>query len=254
MLPSTAQLLEVTARRVNCPAFIEADPVQFPRSFARLQDVEVTALLTATIAWGNRPLILRDCRRLLARLTPSPYLHVREGDLEAWGNENVHRTFFASDVAYYLKGLRRIYLRHESLNAFFKAHGAEDAWDVAALLGEELSKANDNRPNPKCIPLGHEGSALKRLNLALRWMVRRDGVVDLGLWDFITEAELFVPLDVHVQRTARSLGLLSRKSIDRKACEQLTAELRSLRPHDPVYYDFALFGLGVEGGKAKSEC
>ncbi len=190
-------------------------------------------------------MILRDAERMLRRLGGSPYLYLMQGDFSAWREGNVHRTFFEQDLRHYLRGLRGIYLRHESLNAFFALHGAQDAWDVAALLSEELIKANGT-PDPLCIPRGFKQSALKRLNLALRWMVRKGSTVDLGLWDFLTPAQLYVPLDVHSAATARRLKLLGRKTNDRKAAEQLTATLRELRPEDPAYFDFALFGLDLQ--------
>ncbi len=241
----TAMLLDKVACAVNSCRFIPHDPVQFPRRYPHLQDAEIVALLTATIAWGRRSLILRDAERMLVKLGSSPYRYVLCGDFRTLGQDNVHRTFFEQDLRYYLLGLKRIYERHESLNAFFLHKGCAHAWDVAEALASELLVANGHS-NAKCLPVHIQTSALKRINLVLRWMVRRDAIVDLGLWDFITPAQLYIPIDVHVATTARSLGLLKRCSIDRKAAEQLTALLRQLRPSDPVYYDFALFGLGVD--------
>ncbi len=241
----TATLLESAALRHNTPEFVAQDPVQFPRRYTKLQDVEVVALLTATLAWGRREMILRDAERMLSRMGPSPYWHVTEGDLSQWGSENVHRTLFGRDVRHYLMALRHIYEQHESLNSFFLAHGAENAWDVARLLIEQLTKAN-GAPNPRCLPLHWETSALKRINLLLRWMVRNDGIVDLGRWTFITPARLYIPLDTHVMATARRLHLLSHSAPSRRSAEQLTDTLRTLRPEDPTVFDFALFGLGLE--------
>ncbi len=241
----TATLLEDAARRHNTPEFVVHDPVQFPRRYTKLQDVEVVALLTATLAWGRRDMILRDAERMLRRMGSSPYRHVKEGDLSGWGSENVHRTFFGRDVKHYLKAMRLIYERHESMNDFFLSYGAENAWDVARLLSEQLIAAN-GMLNSRCLPLHAETSALKRINLLLRWMVRNDGIVDLGLWTFITPAQLYIPLDTHVMATARRLGLLSVNTPSKRATMALTDALRPLRPEDPTYYDFALFGLGLE--------
>ncbi len=247
---TTIRLLDEAVRKINSPAFVPDDPVQFPRRYTRLQDVEIVALLTATIAWGRRDMILRNAGRMLARLGQSPYEYVMRGDFGEWGKGNVHRTFFECDVRHYLCGLGSIYRQCDSLNDYFRAHGAAHAWDVAALLRERLTLANGTE-NAKCLPSDHAHSALKRLNLALRWMVRNDGIVDLGVWDFITPAELYIPLDVHSARTARRLGLLRRNATDRKAAEELTAVLRRLCPGDPVRYDFALFGLGVNEAAGK---
>ncbi len=240
-----ARLLESAALRYNTPEFVAKDPVQFPRRYPRLQDAEVVALLSATIAWGRREMILRDAERMLRRMGDSPYRHVTEGDLDVWDRENVHRTLFGRDVRHYLKALRLIYGRHESLNDFFLAHGAESAWDVARLLGEQLTAANGVL-NSRCLPLHQETSALKRVNLLLRWMVRNDGIVDLGRWTFITPAQLYIPMDTHVMATARRLGLLRIVSPSKRAALELTDTLRPLRPEDPTLYDFALFGLGLE--------
>ncbi len=246
ILPSTetVELLNNAAERINCPAFVADDPVQFPRRYSLLQDVEIVALLTVTIAWGRRPMIIRDAEKMLKPMGEHPYDYVMRGDFSAWSQQNVHRTFFATDLVYYMKGLRHIYESYQDLNSFFRSHGAAHAWDVAALLHENFCAAN-GCSDSQCIPEGHSHSALKRLNMALRWMVRNDGIVDMGLWDFITPAQLYIPLDVHVINTARQYSLLTRRSIDRKAAEELTALLRQLRPDDPVYYDYALFGLGV---------
>ncbi len=152
MARAPARMLEDAARRHNTLEFVAHDPVQFPRRYTRLQDAEVTALLTATMAWGRRDLILRDAERMLSRMGPSPYSHVTEGDLSEWGSENVHRTLFGRDVGHYLKALRLTYAQHESLDSFFLAHGAENAWDVARLLSEQLTKANGEH-NQRCLPL-----------------------------------------------------------------------------------------------------
>ncbi len=101
----------------------------------------------------------------------------------------------------------------------------------------------------RCLPLGLDKSALKRFNMALRWLVRDDGIVDMGVWKALKPSQLFIPLDVHVGNVSRGLGLLDRKQNDRRAVEELTATLRTLRPADPVVYDFALFGIGIDSKK-----
>lgn len=244
------ELLDSEARRINSEAFIADDPVQFPRRFSSLPDIEITALLCATLAWGNRRMICRDCEKLLTLMDNQPYAYViDEGYLDLDPDINIHRTFFGRNLRHYLRGLRAIYTRHGSLNDFARAIGAGEteapAWRLAEGLNAELSAANSGCTDSRCLPVNTSTTALKRLNMALRWLVRRDGIVDLGVWDSITPAQLRIPLDVHVGDVSRELGLLCRRSNDRKAVEELTGHLRKFNPDDPTLYDFALFGIGM---------
>lgn len=244
------ELLDSEARRINSEAFIADDPVQFPRRFSSLPDIEITALLCATLAWGNRRMICRDCEKLLTLMDNQPYAYViDEGYLDLDPDINIHRTFFGRNLRHYLRGLRAIYTRHGSLNDFARAIDAGEAeapaWRLAEGLNAELSAANSGCTDSRCLPVNTSTTALKRLNMALRWLVRRDGIVDLGVWDSITPAQLRIPLDVHVGDVSRELGLLCRRSNDRKAVEELTGHLRAFNPDDPTLYDFALFGIGM---------
>lgn len=244
------ELLDSEARRINSEAFIADDPVQFPRRFSSLPDIEITALLCATLAWGNRRMICRDCEKLLTLMDNQPYAYViDEGYLDLDPDINIHRTFFGRNLRHYLRGLRAIYTRHGSLNDFARAIDAGEAeapaWRLAEGLNAELSAANSGCTDSRCLPVNTSTTALKRLNMALRWLVRRDGIVDLGVWDTITPAQLRIPLDVHVGDVSRELGLLCRRSNDRKAVEELTGHLRAFNPDDPTLYDFALFGIGM---------
>ncbi|MDE7396716.1 MAG: DUF2400 domain-containing protein, partial [Muribaculum sp.] len=177
------------------------------------------------------------------------YSYVMDEGYEELPDINIHRTFFAKNLKHYLRGLRSIYTRYESLADF--AHVNEvasdqfPAWRLAALLNQAIADANNGTADNRCLPLNLSTSALKRLNMALRWLVRRDGIVDLGVWDFLQPSQLYIPLDVHVSNTSRALGLLDRKAPDKRAVVQLTDCLRQLRPDDPVYYDYALFGIGI---------
>lgn len=244
------ELLDSEARRINSEAFISDDPVQFPRRFSSLPDIEITALLCATLAWGNRRMICRDCEKLLTLMDNQPYAYViDEGYLDLDPDINIHRTFFGRNLRHYLRGLHAIYIRHGSLNDFARAIDAGEAeapaWRLAEGLNAELSAANSGCTDSRCLPVNTSTTALKRLNMALRWLVRRDGIVDLGVWDTITPAQLRIPLDVHVGDVSRELGLLCRRSNDRKAVEELTGRLREFNPDDPTLYDFALFGIGM---------
>ena len=241
-------VLDEQVRLINTPSFIEADPVQFPRRYGRLQDIEIVSLVVSAIAWGKREMILRNAGRILAKMGGNPYEYVMNEDYRTLGTANLHRTFFEPDLAYMLRGLRKIYSENDTIESFLQNRQVQNAWSIAHALQSEIAAANNGKENFKCLPLRSEKSALKRLNLALRWLVRNDGIVDLGIWKILKPSQLFIPLDVHVANVARKLGILQRKSNDRQAVEELTAVLRTFCPEDPVKYDFALFGIGI-GGK-----
>ena len=240
--------LDREAMRVNSLEFIPADPVQFPRRFSRQQDIETVALLSATVARGNPKIICSNCEKMLRIMDYDPYNYVMDRGYEELPDGNIHRTFFARDLRHYLRGLRKIFEHHGSLADFARHEHIADheapAWRLVDGMNRELTAANDGVANSRCLPQNLATTALKRINMALRWLVRDDGIVDMGIWKgVITPAQLYIPLDVHVGDTARSLGLLNRNANDRRSVELLTATLRTLRPHDPVYYDYALFGL-----------
>jgi uncharacterized protein (TIGR02757 family) len=239
------QLLDESVKRYNTPAFIKDDPVQFPHRYDAKQDIEIVSFTVAHISWGRRAMILRDAERMSALMGNSPYEYVTGGRYRQLGSANIHRTFFQNDLKYFLAGFERILRKYASLEDFLIANNATNAWDIARLFLNEMINANDGLPNKYCLPVNPENSALKRINMALRWLVRNDGIVDLGIWHILKQSELYIPLDVHAARTARSLGLLKRRSNDRKAVEELTYALRQFCPEDPVKYDFALFGVGV---------
>lgn len=244
------ELLDSEAARINHPDFIALDPVQFPRRFSHLPDIEIAALLTSAIAWGNRKMICRNADHMLALMGHDPYNYVMDRAYEDLPDRNIHRTFFARNLRHFLRGLHRIYSRYESLNAFARANHVGDdefpAWRLVELINAELCEANGGATDSRCLPLSLDKTALKRVNMALRWLVRDDGIVDMGVWNAITPAQLYIPLDVHVGNTSRQLGLIDRRANDRRTAVELTQTLRQLRPADPVYYDYALFGIGVE--------
>ena len=246
--------LDELVGRYNVPEFADNDPVGFPRSFSDMADIEISSLLTSTIAWGRRPMILRNAERMHALLGHEPAQFVLHGDIEAVGDDNIHRTFFGRHLRYYLRGLRELYRRYGSLEDFAVAVGAPQSeapsWVVADALGRLLADANAECPldGPnRCLPADMKTTALKRFNMALRWLVRDDGIVDIGCWTALKPSQLYIPLDVHSAGTARALGLLDRRANDRRAVEELTANLRRLNPDDPTVYDFALFGAGIAG-------
>lgn len=244
------ELLDTEAKRINHQDFITLDPVQFPRRYSSLPDIEITSLLCSSIAWGNRKMICRNCDRMLALMGHDPYNYIMDQAYEDLPDQNIHRTFFAANLRHFLRGLHKIYSKHSSLNDFAKHHHISKdefpAWKLVELINTELADANQGKGDSRCLPLNLKQSALKRVNMALRWLVRNDGIVDLGVWNAISPAQLFIPLDVHVGNTSRNLGLITRKANDRQTTIELTEILRSLRPGDPTIYDFALFGIGMQ--------
>lgn len=247
------ELLDFHAARINSPEFIGDDPVQFPRMFSDRRDIEIAALLSATIAWGKRSMIIRDAQRMFALMDMQPYCYMMDQGYEDLPRQNIHRTFFSDNLQHWMRGLRLIYSRHATLDDFARSIGAGQADYPAVKLAEGinqcLAEANGGKGDSRCLPLNLNTTALKRLNMALRWLVRNDGIVDLGMWSVLTPAQLFIPLDVHSGNTARAIGLLSRRQNDRRAVLELTEHLRAFKPDDPVIYDFALFGVGVNADK-----
>lgn len=243
-------LLDEKVIQYNCPDFIANDPISFPHSFSRREDVEIVALLASVIAWGNRKMILRSGNRMFHEIMHSaPYDFVMSGEWESLDDkQNIHRTFFVSDLKYICRGLREIYTQYGSMEPLFIDCST---WEGIERLRNELAKSNGgvttrHISNPVNIK-GKPGSACKRMHMMLRWLCRNDGVVDLGIWQAVSPSRLMIPFDVHVARTARILGLTTRKQNDRRTVEELTEKLRILSPDDPVRYDFALFGVGEAG-------
>lgn len=243
------ELLDSEAARINNPDFIERDPVQFPRRFEGLQDIEIVSFLASMIAWGNRKMICRDIEKMLGLMDHDPYRYVMEEGYEDLDpGLNIHRTFFASHFQHFLRGLRSIYQKYGSIDEFalsIKAgENAAPSWHLAENINKILCDVN-GASSSRCLPLNLDKSALKRMNMALRWLVRDDGIVDLGVWKSIPKSKLFIPLDIHVGNVSRELGLLKRKANDRRSVEELTATLREFNPDDPAIYDYALFGIGI---------
>lgn len=244
------RLLDEKVAQYNHKDFIKNDPVQFPHQFRDKRDVEIAALLASVIAWGNRKMIINSGNKMLFGIMEGrPYDFIMGGKYRVMcGSDNIHRTFFVRDFVYLCNGLQSLYTKYGSMEPLFTQN---DVWEGIALLRSELAAVNDNIyskhiSNPVALK-GKPASACKRLHMMLRWLCRQDGIVDLGIWRDVNPAKLMIPLDVHVARTGRSLGLITRTQNDRKTVEELTARLREFSPEDPIRYDFALFGVGVAG-------
>jgi uncharacterized protein (TIGR02757 family) len=233
----------------NNPKFIESDPIQIPHQFSLKEDIEISGFLTATIAWGNRKMIINNATKLMNIMGNSPYDFVMshsENDLERLENF-VHRTFNSQDLLTFIKSLQHIYQNHNGLeNVFAKnqeAHSMQKSISEFKKIFFEIEHLNRTQKHVSD-PLNN--SAAKRINMFLRWMIRNDNKgVDFGIWKTIPTAALSCPLDVHSGNVARKLELLTRKQNDAKALLELDTNLRLLDENDPTKYDFALFGLGV---------
>jgi uncharacterized protein (TIGR02757 family) len=233
----------------NHPTFLDTDPIQIPHSFRLKEDVEISAFLTATIAWGNRKSIITNAKKLMELLNNSPFdfiMTYEEDDLARF-DEFKHRTFNGEDLKFFIKSLKNIYQNHGGLEAVFKNNIADKSLQPAISA---FKKVFFEIPHPtrttKHVSDPLKGSAAKRINMFLRWMVRDASTgVDFGIWKTIPSAYLSCPLDVHSGNVARKLKLLKRKQNDAKALAELDKSLRKMDAQDPVKYDFALFGLGV---------
>ncbi|WP_194768376.1 TIGR02757 family protein [Tamlana sp. I1] len=252
---NTAELKEFLDAKVieyNNPNFIDSDPIQIPHRLSIKEDIEIASFLTATIAWGNRKMIIKNADSMMELLGNSPYdfvINHKASDLDTFDGF-VHRTFNAEDLKYFITALKNIYVNHNGLEAVFNNYTSETSMQPAI---HEFKKTffSINHPSRTLKHVGdpNKGSAAKRINMMLRWLVRKDQAgVDFGIWKTIPASKLSCPLDVHSGNVARKLGLLKRKQNDAKALTELDTALRNLDPKDPVKYDFALFGLGVFEG------
>lgn len=236
----------------NNPDFIDSDPIQIPHLFSLKEDIEIAGFLSATIAWGNRKMIIKNSHRMMQLMGNSPYDFVmshQDYQLEELQNF-VHRTFNGQDFMSFIKGLQHIYKNHNGLENVFHKHQDENSMQKSIHEFKKIFFEIDHQyRTQKHISDPLNNSAAKRINMFLRWMVRQDNKgVDLGIWKNIAPSLLSCPLDVHSGNVARKLGLLTRKQNDAKALLELDTQLRELDPIDPVKYDFALFGLGVFEG------
>ena len=266
--PELHELLEEKTRQYNRPFFIEHDPVSIPHLFTKKEDIEISGFLAATIAWGQRPVIIRNAQRWMERMDMAPFEFVTGASPKELKrlDDFVHRTFNGIDARFFILALRKMYAKHGGMEKVFADglkkmnHGDTGArssflcvsvspWFIKQAIihfRDVFLSVKHEKRSEKHIANPASGSNAKRINMYLRWMVRRDKAgVDFGIWKSISPSLLLCPLDVHVGNVARALGLLERKQDDWRAVEELTAKLREFDAEDPVKYDFALFGLGI---------
>jgi uncharacterized protein (TIGR02757 family) len=241
--------LDEKVERYNNPNFIESDPIQIPHLFSLKEDIEIAGFLAAIIAWGNRKMIISNAKKMMDLMGNSPYDFVmshHDNQLENLDNF-VHRTYNGQDFKVFIKSLQNIYQNHQGLESIFTKNIEDNSTQKSITVFKKIFFENNVLVRTeKHISDPSNGSAAKRINMFLRWMVRQDNKgVDFGLWKNIPTAALSCPLDVHSGNVARKLELLFRKQNDAKALFELDTNLRKLNPIDPVKYDFALFGLGV---------
>ena len=243
------EFLNEKVEKYNNRSFIASDPIQIPHRFTKKEDIEIAGFLSASIAWGNRTMIINNANKLMKLMDDAPYdfvMNHTQSDLDSLEGF-VHRTFNSSDLQYFIKGLKNIYENHGGLETALLP--AEDQEDYQQAISEfkklffelpHLSRTQKHVSDPL------KGSAAKRISMYLRWMVRSHATgVDFGLWNSHSTSKLSCPLDVHTGNIARKLGILTRKQNDWKAVQEMNITLREFDPEDPVKYDFALFGLGV---------
>lgn len=246
-------LLDSKVNLYNKPSFIESDPISIPHQYSLKEDIEISGFLTAVIAWGRRSAIISKANLWMELMDGKPYdfiMNASDTDMKRF-EKFVYRTFNSDDCLFIMTSLMDVYRNKGGLETIitdnFKYHGnIKDA--ISGMRGSLMETAHLKR-SEKHIANPTSGSAAKRINMFLRWMVRDDKCgVDFGLWKNIPMSALMCPLDVHSGNVARRLGMLDRKQNDWKSVDVLTSQLRKFDPNDPVKYDFALFGMGVFEG------
>ncbi|MFT5917779.1 MAG: hypothetical protein ACI81T_004296 [Bacteroidia bacterium] len=247
------QILDPKVLEYNQKEFVKDDPISIPHKFTKLQDIEIMAFWSAMLAWGKRITIINKSEQLVSLMDNAPHdfmLNHEESDLKRFLSFK-HRTFNDIDTLYFLAFFKHFYSENDSLETAFSKHiNPTDITIENGLVGfhnQFFSLPDFPARTKKHVATPARKSACKRICMFLRWMVRQDEHgVDFGLWSTIKPSQLVCPLDVHVERVARSLNLITRKQTDWQTALELTANLRKLDKEDPVKYDFGLFGMGLE--------
>lgn len=238
--------LDKQVEKYNSTKFINTDPIQIPHQFSRKEDIEIIGFITAIIAWGNRTMIIKNCEKLVEIMKPSPYefiINYKEQPLNF-----VHRTFNSTDLNFFFVSLKNIYKNHQGLEGIFTTgyQKKQSIKDAIIYFRSIFFSLEHEKRTEKHIANPAKKSAAKRINMFLRWMVRKDNNgVDFGIWKKIHQKDLYCPLDIHTSRVARKLNLITRKQDDWLALEELNISLKEFDDNDPVKYDFALFGISA---------
>lgn len=250
-LKEIKEFLDEKYLEFNQKSFIEYDPISIPHRYNNKEDIEISGFITATIAWGNRKSIIQNAGRLMDKMGESPYDFVMNASAhQITSLEFVHRTFNSIDLQGFIYGLRNLYIHHGGMQTVFEKHASENLQMAIHQFKKVFFQAEHSLRTEKHISDPMKGSSAKRINMMLRWFVRKDrSGVDFGIWQGkLKPSQLSLPLDVHTGNVARKLGLLTRKQNDAKAVMEIDRILREFDPVDPVKYDFALFGLGAMEG------
>jgi uncharacterized protein (TIGR02757 family) len=253
-LPELKIWLDLVNDQVEVPEYIPKDPVSFMHAFDKKEDQLIAGFFAAIMAWGRRDIVLNKVNDLLQRMDYEPEKFIRnfsEDDMIQLEGFK-HRTFTSGDIFWLIRAMQSILKVHGDFESFWKYCYTLAIKHSSHLMDEfhiEFFKFINDAPQrtKKHIANRKKNSSCKRLYLFLRWSIRKDSVVDLGLMNFMPISDLMIPLDVHVARQARKLGLLTRLQNDWGAVQELTDRLRLMNPHDPARYDYALFGIGVLG-------
>jgi uncharacterized protein (TIGR02757 family) len=247
------EFLEEKVEKFNQPQFIINDPLSVPHMFSKKQDIEIAGFFAAMLAWGQRVTIIRKCKELLQRMDNDPHQFIlshKPNDLKTF-QDFKHRTFNSTDALYFIESLKSIYSKFDSLESAFLVPVKAESIETGLINFHHLFFSLPDHPHrtKKHLPTPERKSTCKRLVMYLRWMVRADNKgVDFGIWKKISPSQLICPCDLHVDRVARKLKLIKRKQTDWQTALELTDNLKKFDPADPVKYDFALFGLGIEEG------
>ena len=246
------QFLEAIYARYHHPRFLETDPIRVLYDYDDPLDREIVGLVAACLAYGNVKAILGGIDGVLRRMGPSPRRYVERSSPERIRADFLdfrYRVTAPADMAGLLIGVGEVIARRGDLHTAFLRHDTEnDPTVLTAMAGwvDELCEGA-GRPLRHLLPHPQRGSACKRLNLYLRWMIRRDRI-DPGGWSGVCRSKLIVPLDTHLHRVALAAGLTRRKQPNLRTALEVTESLRRVRPDDPLRYDFALTRPGIMGG------
>ena len=246
------QFLDEKVKTYNRPSFIERDPISIPHAFTKKQDIEIAGLFAAVLAWGNRTTIINNCRKLMGWMDNQPHdfiVNHKDTDLKGFVHF-AHRTFNATDLLYFIELLQYHYTRHDTLEDAVvpgKTYKEENVEQALVHFHNYFFSIEHPDRTKKHIATPQRNSACKRINMYLRWMVRKDNKgVDFGIWKKIKPAQLICPLDVHVANVAKRLGLIDNIKSNWNNALELTRHLKTFNPGDPAVYDYALFSLGAE--------